>query len=261
MNTIEVLAAAERAVAPLSLSDEFCKKYGAYDNSGIIFDAAAEITGALFALDLTMSAARQAADSGCNLVLTHHPAIFTGIKHLSARPGEPTSALAFCIAHGISVISMHLNFDAAPHGIDYMLMHGLGGEGEEAVLNTLSGGGYGRVYEVRTQPFASFCKAAAEEFSTARCRFYGDGVVKRVASFCGAGCDEESIAFAAAHGADTFVSADMKHHHIAALLQAGMKVVEMTHYASEFYGFSRIYDRIKGVYPFPCALRREDALL
>ena len=63
MNTIEVLAAAERAVAPLSLSDEFCKKYGAYDNSGIIFDAAAEITGALFALDLTMSAARQAAAS------------------------------------------------------------------------------------------------------------------------------------------------------------------------------------------------------
>ena len=128
-------------------------------------------------------------------------------------------------------------------------------------MNELQGGGYGRVYSVPAQSFAQFSSGVQRNFSTSRCRFYGEGEVKKVASFCGAGCDEESIAFAIENGADTFVSADMKHHHIAALLCAGLKVVEMTHYASEFYGFSRIYAAMNAVYPFDCALHREDALL
>ena len=156
---------------------------------------------------------------------------------------------------------MHLNFDAAPRGIDAWLMRGLGGEREEEVMNVLSDGGYGRLFRVEEQPFERFCKAVSKEFSTGRCRFYGSGVTKKVASFCGAGCDDDSVAFAVSRGADTFVSADIKHHHIAALANAGLNVIEMTHYASEFYGFSRIYAELKGVYPFPCVLHREDALL
>ena len=40
-------------VAPVALSDEFCKKYGMYDNSGIIVDCKKDINGAVFSLDLS----------------------------------------------------------------------------------------------------------------------------------------------------------------------------------------------------------------
>ena len=39
--------------APKAISDEYCSRYGAYDNSGLLVDCAEEITGAVFALDLT----------------------------------------------------------------------------------------------------------------------------------------------------------------------------------------------------------------
>ena len=53
----------------------------------------------------------------------------------------------------------------------------------------------------------------------------------------------DSIAFAIDGGADTFVSSDMKHHHIATLLNAGLNIVELTHYSAEIYGLARIYDQ------------------
>ena len=63
-------------VAPVALSDEFCAKYKMYDNSGIIINCGADIKGALFSLDLSETAVRQAKEYGYNLIITHHPAIY-----------------------------------------------------------------------------------------------------------------------------------------------------------------------------------------
>ena len=72
-------------VAPVALSDEFCRKYKMYDNSGIIIDCKKEITGALFSLDLSFKAIEEAKKRGFNLIVTHHPAIFGGISRISAE--------------------------------------------------------------------------------------------------------------------------------------------------------------------------------
>lgn len=261
MKPTDIFAILERGVAPVSLSDEVCAKYGAYDNSGIILNCGNDVSGALFSLDLDMSAAKKAAELGYNLIVTHHPAIYSPVKRIDCTCGSSTEALAFCATRGISVISMHLNFDAAPKGIDYYLMKGLGGEEAEALLNPLSSGGYGRVYAVPAQSFGQFSQKAAAEFESGHIRFYGGRQVKKAASFCGAGCDDEAIAFAISRGADTFVSADMKHHQITALISAGMNVVEMTHYCSEVYGFARIYASINGSLGVPSAFFKEEMLL
>lgn len=261
MKPFEMLAVLEREVAPVALSDELCAKFGAYDNSGLILNCGNEVNGALFSLDLSPAAAKKAEELGYNLIVTHHPAIYSPVKRIDCAPGSPTEALAFCAIRGISVISMHLNFDAAPRGIDYYLMRGLGGECEEALLNPLSSGGYGRVFPVRPQSFDGFCSNISNEFAGRHIRFYNSGrQVKRVASFCGAGCDEDSIEFAVSHGADTFVSADMKHHHIAALSAAGLNVVEMTHYCSEIYGFERIYASLNCIKEIPSLFYKESIL-
>ena len=126
MKPEDMLALLEREAAPVALSDELCAKYGAYDNSGLILDCKEEVSGALFALDLTESVVNEARERGFNLIVTHHPAIYAPVKSISVGAGSPTAAVAKCMRAGISVISMHLNFDAAPRGIDGYLAEGLG---------------------------------------------------------------------------------------------------------------------------------------
>lgn len=239
----------EKLVAPVSLSDEMCAKYGMHDNSGIIINACDEAEGVLFALDLTTDAFNEAGQIGCNVIVTHHPAIFNGVNRLGFGLSTRDALMAMCLQEGISVISMHLNFDCAPRGIDRFLMEGLGGENELAIMAQLTGGGYGRVYNVSPMPFGEYCSRVKRELNARNINFYGGetGIVRRVASFCGAGCDEQAIRFAIENGADTFVSADIKHHHIIELTQVansvtpcGVRIIQPTHYASENYGFERI---------------------
>ncbi|MDE6585891.1 MAG: Nif3-like dinuclear metal center hexameric protein, partial [Clostridia bacterium] len=146
MNVKEMLLYLENKVAPVKLSDEFCAKYKMYDNSGIIINCGGQVTGALFTLDLTEKAVDEAEKLGYNLIVTHHPAIYGGITRLDTNCDPQAKAITRCLKLGISVISMHLNFDAAPHGIDYYLMRGLGGDKAE-IAAELERGGYGRVYE------------------------------------------------------------------------------------------------------------------
>lgn len=245
------------AVAPVALSDEFCAKYKMYDNSGIIIDCKEEIEGALFSLDLSFKAMEEAKKRGFNLIVTHHPAIFGGISKISAD-----DLIGTCLKSGISVISMHLNFDAAPCGIDHYLMRGLGGDNPE-ILSPVTGGGYGRVYSVKSLSFGELEKAVRKNFNTERALFYGDRdrQVKKIASFCGAGCDNSAIEFARRNSADVFVSSDIKHHEIAKIIEMGINVIHLTHYSAENYGFNKIYTQISSSFSIPTAFFADKDLL
>ncbi|MCI8989019.1 MAG: Nif3-like dinuclear metal center hexameric protein [Clostridia bacterium] len=234
-------------VAPVALSDEFCKKYGMYDNSGIIVDCKKDINGAVFSLDLSKNAIRSAKEKGYNLIITHHPAIYGGISRISAD-----GLIAECLLSGISVISMHLNFDVAPRGIDYYLMCGLGGK-DARILADISNGGYGRLYEIQPTVFNVLAEKVKIDFNTERALFYGNSnkQIRKIASFCGAGCDNKAIAFAKSGGADAFVSSDMKHHEISALLEMGINVIHLTHYSAENYGFNKIHTQISTAFSIP----------
>lgn len=256
MKLIEIFNKLEE-IAPVALSDEFCKKYKMYDNSGIIIDCKEEITGVLFSLDLSFKAIEEAKKLGYNLIATHHPAIYGGISRISVD-----DVIGTCIKASISVISMHLNFDAAPNGIDYHLMCGLGGEKAE-ILADIPNGGYGRVYAIDEIRFCELEKKVRKNFNTERALFYGDKnrIVKKIASFCGAGCDNKAIDFAKTLGADVFVSSDMKHHEIAGLLGMGINVIHLTHYSAESYGFNKIYTQISSALSIPTAFFADKDLL
>lgn len=241
-------------IAPFALSREYIAR-GAYDNSGLLLDSGEEIAGVLFALDLSPRAVKEAKERGCNCVVTHHPAIWQGLKRIDG-------AILECARAGISVLSAHLNLDAAEGGIDECLMKGLGGEAPVAVMEQLSAGAYGRVYDVEESPLSAFVARAEETFRTRRVVVYGEGNVRRVASFCGAGFTEGAVAFAAEHGADTLVSSDCKHHLVTEAAERGLNVVLLTHYAAEWYGFSRFAETVKKMLGnTPCAVFADERFL
>ena len=259
-------------VAPKALSDEYCRSCGAYDNSGILVDCGGEVKGVVFTLDLTKASIQKAKDVGANLIVTHHPVIYGKIGDV--RLGTSLGGrLIACIQAGISVISMHLNLDCAEGGIDDCLADGIYlsanrfDDGASPRVNlcrhhALSQGGYGSVYSVGSIPALELKKNIEKEFS-ASVRMVGAETkeIKTVASFCGAGVDDQAVAFAISCGADAIVSADWKHHLILACYEAGVVVFELSHYASEEYGFEKYYEKMCKSIQLPCVLHREDGLL
>lgn len=224
--------------APIELSEKLCKKDGLYDNSGIIINAGEkEFTGAAFMLDLTLSGVEFADRNGCNLIVTHHPAIYSPIKSVDAN-----SAIGKCIALGITVASMHLNLDCACRGTDYYFAKGLGGDNQLIAEDFGKKTGYGRLFAIKKSKLGELKERYKAEFNTERLEVYGNAErdINKIASFCGAGLDDGAIAAAEDFGADLIVSADVKHHDLLAATEKGFAVMNFTHYASENYGMKKI---------------------
>ena len=257
--------------APKILSDEYCKKYGAYDNSGVLVDAGEEITGVLFSLDLSCGAIEEAIEQKANLIVTHHPAIYGKIDGVRQSDFAPIGEkLVLALKNGISVISMHLNLDVAKEGIDESLAQGISlsaGSGmglmkNVQIMHPLLGGGYGRAYDVERTTLESLVENIKKTFQTERVAVYErKKEIGRVASFCGSGGDEECTAFAYNQGADVIISSDFKHHVISLALERNLTVIAITHYASENYGFKKYYEKIRQRIALPCAYHTDEILL
>ncbi len=226
--------------APFSLSDDYCKKTGFNDNSGIIIDGNTDITNVVFTLDLTEKAIEYAQWVKAGLIITHHPAIFYPVKRIDGNILKAANA-------GIAVISCHLNFDMAEKGIDYYLAKGVSGadDKEIEILEKIDGyTGYGRRYPV-SGTLENLASHIEKEFNT-KVIVYGDknANLSTAASFCGAGLDIACFDT----DADVYISADVKHHVIFDGVERGKNLIVMTHYASENYGLKRIYKHFSNIY-------------
>ncbi len=88
-----------------------------YDNSGLqVGKADTEITSALITLDVTEEVIDEAINSNCNLVVSHHPLIFGGLKKISDTT-QVGRIIYKCITHDIAVYSAHTNLDIFENGV------------------------------------------------------------------------------------------------------------------------------------------------
>jgi dinuclear metal center YbgI/SA1388 family protein len=89
-----------------------------YDNCGLIVGSAdTEVNRALIALDCTEDVVLEAINLGCNLIISHHPIVFTGLKRLNGNSYvERTIILA--IQHQIAIYAVHTNLDNVRIGVN-----------------------------------------------------------------------------------------------------------------------------------------------
>ena len=107
------------SIYPLRLQEE-------YDNAGHkVGDAERELTGVLVALDVTSEVIEEAIAGRYNLIVSHHPMIFGGLKSLVPRT-EQTRMLERLIKNDICVYSAHTNLDNLKGGVSYILAEKLG---------------------------------------------------------------------------------------------------------------------------------------
>jgi dinuclear metal center YbgI/SA1388 family protein len=93
-----------------------------FDNVGLLVgDGNAAVTKAVVCLDCDINAVNYANEIGANLIITHHPVIFGGIKSVTAG-----TVVYEAIKSGISIISMHTNLDIAVGGVTERLCEAIG---------------------------------------------------------------------------------------------------------------------------------------
>jgi dinuclear metal center YbgI/SA1388 family protein len=114
----EIIATLEN-IAPLSFQES-------YDNSGLLIGTDDQlITKALITLDITEPVIDEAIRKGCNLIISHHPLIFTGIKKLVS--GSSTERIVVkAIKNDIAIYAAHTNLDNASNGVNALLCRKLG---------------------------------------------------------------------------------------------------------------------------------------
>jgi len=114
----EIIAALER-FAPLPLQES-------YDNAGLQCGLTeVEASGALLCLDVTEDVLREAVDMGCNLVVSHHPLLFHGLKQVSDAT-QVQRCIRMAIQNELCLYAAHTNLDNAEDGVNFRMAEKLG---------------------------------------------------------------------------------------------------------------------------------------
>lgn len=98
-----------------------------YDNSGLLTGSPdMEVAGVLISLDAIESVVDEAIDAGCNVIVSHHPIIFGGLKRLNGNNYVERTVIK-AIKHDIALYAIHTNLDNMLHsGVNEMICNRLG---------------------------------------------------------------------------------------------------------------------------------------
>ena len=106
-------------LAPLSLQES-------YDNAGLIVgDPSEEVKGILCTLDCTEAVVEEAIQSGCNLIIAHHPIVFKGLKKLNGK-NYVERVVIKAIKNDIAIYAVHTALDNHSQGVNKIFCDALG---------------------------------------------------------------------------------------------------------------------------------------
>lgn len=244
MVTVGDIAGVIEDFAPKSLQES-------YDNAGLqVGDPDMPVTAVLLCLDITEEILDEAIRRQCNMVITHHPLIFRGLKELTGRTYIERIAIK-AIRNNVAVYSAHTNLDSAWDGVSHEMAHMLGMTDIDVLepKTADSRTGLGVIGSVRPTPKLEFLRKVKETFGVKALKYSLQSpqlVVKRVA-LCG-GSGASLIPNAIKAKADVIITGDVKYHDFTAH-GLDILIADIGHYESELCAadiFSRI---IREKYP------------
>ena len=219
-----------------------------YDNAGFLLgDPQEECRGALVAVDLTDDVIDEALERGANLIVTHHPMIFGGVKRITPRDAVGRHIMRL-IKNDIGVYAAHTNLDNLKQGVNCILAEVLGLT-DCHILRPLASqpstdigaGMIGRLpYPLPTHAFLEQVKASLG-LPLLRVSDIASPAVARVA-ICG-GAGNFLIDDAIRQQADIYLTGDMKYHDFQRA-EGRITLVDIGHFESEQFTKQLIYSII-----------------
>ena len=168
-------------LAPLYLAED-------YDNVGLLVESEkSEIESVLISLDADNSVVKEALKNGCDMVLCHHPLIFTPLKKI-----EKTSPVFSLVKNNIALYAMHTNFDAVQGGLCDALLKRICNFKEVFPLDGEEDNALGRIAVLKEKVrLSEFAKSIKDALGLDALRIVGslDKEIETVANCNGGGAD------------------------------------------------------------------------
>ena len=221
---------------PLSLQED-------WDNSGLqIGNIENDLTNIMISLDLDEQTIQKAKEKSCNLIINHHPFLFSSIKSIDLNKGNG-KIIKDLIKNDITVFAMHTNLDIGKGGVNDNLakllelrdISNLDTNNENPMAR------FGYTDEITAYDFSKFVK---EKINCKGLILYGDKdkKIEKVALCGGAGSD--FINDAIQKGCDLIVTSDVKYHEAIDNCKK-INIVDPGHFASENHIIYMIKDLLE----------------
>jgi dinuclear metal center YbgI/SA1388 family protein len=220
MHVLAFIEEMER-LAPPELAEDFDT-----EKIGLVVEGRPEISHVCCALDATPYVVKQAAGASADMLVVHHTPLWTPVTVITGRIAGLMRAL---LSADMNLYVMHTNFDRAQGGVNEALA-------ELLSLKDISPMSIGCI---------GSCTLSSSEISRrlgGNCRLWGEvKQIHRLALVAGSGFDPALLQEAKILGADTFLSAEMKH---SVARTAPLPCIEATHYALEAPAMQRLSMRM-----------------
>ncbi|MDO5695700.1 MAG: Nif3-like dinuclear metal center hexameric protein [Eubacteriales bacterium] len=227
-----------------------------WDNVGLIIgDRAKEVHKILVAVDVHQGIADRAVAEGVDLIISHHPMIFSGIKKVNTDDFTGRKIMQL-IQNDIAVYAMHTNFDIkgsmAEIAAGKLWLNDM-----EVLLPTAEEAGLGVIGEMAHLNLRSFAFVVKDTFEVDNVKVYGNlnELVHRIAILPGSG--RSAIGAAVEGGADVLITGDISHHDGLDAVEMGLKIIDAGHYGVEKIFIDFMSDYIREHIPGPEILTEE----
>lgn len=208
-----------------------------WDNVGLLVgDDEREVSKIFLALDLTEETLEQAIDFGAELIVTHHPMIFSGVKKINNHSFIGRRILKL-VSNGIAYYAMHTNYDIlgmAKLSADYLMLQG---QKVLAVTAEREGRqeGLGRVGLLpREMTLGELAGLVKERLELPDVKVYGElGKKVKTAAVC-TGSGKSLIPDVLKAKAQVYVTGDIDHHTGIDAVADGLSIIDAGHYGTEY---------------------------
>ena len=224
-----------------------------WDNVGLLVgDGKQKINRVMVCLDAPEWVVEEAIDKDVDMIISHHPMIFNGIKRITSDTATGRKLLNL-IKNNIAMYSLHTNYDIVAGGLNDIFARELGFLNAKVIKEMLKAHPYEEaaydIYETKNEGQVMGLGRIAELENETTLSLYADNVktllgadhisfagdpdrrIKKVALLNGSG--NKFINDARFAGADVLVTGDMQYHGILDALEMGLCVIDAGHYATE----------------------------
>jgi len=208
-----------------------------WDNVGLLCGSRRqEVTKVLLALDPFEGVCEEAAATGAQLIVTHHPLIFQPLRSVTDETSIGRSIQLLC-RNGISAVNAHTNLDCAPGGVNDRLAAALG-LGDITVIEPMGTDDSGREWGLlrkgtaQEQPLTAFMDTVKKALGCEGVRYVDGGKPVRSVAVGGGACASE-LQDAYRAGCDTFVTSDVKYNQFWDARDLGMNLIDAGHFYTE----------------------------
>ena len=208
-----------------------------FDNVGLLAGRAGkEVNRVYLALDATDAVIDRAIEAGADMLITHHPLIFSPMKRVTDEDFIGRRVLKL-IQSDIAYYAMHTNYDVL--GMATLSEKILGIKNSQVLDVTMcedgNEEGIGRVGDLeKPMTLEECCVYVKHKLKLGSLKVFGDmnGTVSRLAVSPGSG--KSAVAPAIAKGADVLVTGDIGHHDGLDAVEQGLAVIDAGHYGTEY---------------------------